>query len=38
MQAAAVMASCVFDAAQRPAMLPRKPLPPPLPPKKPVDW
>jgi hypothetical protein len=38
MQAAAVMASCVYDAAQRPAMLPRKPLPPPLPPKKPVDW
>jgi hypothetical protein len=38
MQAAAVMASCVYDAAQRPGMLPRKPLPAPLPPKKPIDW
>jgi carboxypeptidase Q len=36
MQAAVVMASCVYDAANRPAMLPRKPLPPPLPPKKPM--
>jgi hypothetical protein len=36
MQAAVVMASCVYDAANRPSMLPRKPLPPPLPPKKPI--
>ena len=35
MQAAVVMASCVYQAANRPALLPRKPLPPPLPPKKP---
>ena len=34
MQAAVVMASCVYHAANRPALLPRKPLPPPLPPKK----
>jgi hypothetical protein len=34
MQAAVVMASCVYQAANRPALLPRKPLPPPLPPKK----
>jgi carboxypeptidase Q len=34
MQASAVMAACVLDAANRPAMLPRKPLPPPLPPKR----
>jgi len=34
MQAAAIMASFVFDAATRPEMLPRKPLPKPLPPKK----
>jgi len=37
MQAAVVMASVVYDAANRPAMLPRKPLPPPLPPKKPIE-
>ena len=36
MQAAVVMASCVYNAANRPGLLPRKPLPPPLPPKKPV--
>jgi carboxypeptidase Q len=36
MQAAVVMASCVYHAANRPALLPRKPLPPPLPPKKPM--
>jgi carboxypeptidase Q len=35
MQAAAVLASFVYDAATRPEMLPRKPLPPPLPPKGP---
>ena len=34
MQASAVMASCVLDAANRPAMLPRKPQPLPLPPKR----
>jgi len=33
MQAAAIMASFVYDAANRPEMLPRKPLPKPLPPK-----
>jgi hypothetical protein len=33
MQAAAIMASFVYDAATRPEMLPRKPLPKPLPPK-----
>jgi hypothetical protein len=33
MQAAAIMASCVYEAATRPEMLPRKPLPPPLPPR-----
>lgn len=33
MQAAAVLAACVYDAATRPEMLPRKPLPKPLPPK-----
>jgi hypothetical protein len=32
MQAAAVVASFVYHAATRPEMLPRKPLPPPLPP------
>lgn len=32
MQAAAILASCVYDAATRPEMLPRKPLPKPLPP------
>ena len=35
MQAAAILASCVYDAATRPEMLPRKPLPKPLPPKGP---
>ena len=34
LQAAAVLASFVYDAANRPEMLPRKPLPPPLPPKR----
>jgi carboxypeptidase Q len=33
MQASAIMASFVYDAANRPEMLPRKPLPEPLPPK-----
>jgi carboxypeptidase Q len=33
MQAAAILASFVYDAATRPDMLPRKPLPKPLPPK-----
>jgi hypothetical protein len=33
MQAAAILASFVYDAATRPEMLPRKPLPNPLPPK-----
>jgi len=33
MQAAAIMASFVYDAATRPEMLPRKPLPKPLPAK-----
>ena len=33
MQAAAIMASFVYEAATRPDMLPRKPLPRPLPPK-----
>jgi hypothetical protein len=33
MQAAAILASVVYDAATRPEMLPRKPLPKPLPPK-----
>jgi carboxypeptidase Q len=32
MQAAAVLASCVYEAATRPELLPRKPLPKPLPP------
>jgi hypothetical protein len=31
MQAAAVLASFVYDAATRPEMLPRKPVPAPLP-------
>jgi len=35
LQAAAVLASIVYDAATRPEMLPRKPLPKPLPPKGP---
>jgi hypothetical protein len=34
MQAAAIMASFVYDAATRQEMLPRKPLPPPLPAKE----
>jgi hypothetical protein len=34
LQAAAVLASFVYDAANRPEMLPRKALPPPLPPKR----
>jgi hypothetical protein len=33
MQAAAILASCVYEAATRPELLPRKPLPNPLPPK-----
>ena len=33
MQAAAVMASCVYHAANRPERLPRKPMPKPLPSK-----
>jgi len=33
MQAAAILASCVYEAATRPELLPRKPLPSPLPPK-----
>lgn len=33
MQAAAILASVVYDAATRPEMLPRKPMPKPLPPK-----
>ena len=34
MQAAAILASFVYDAAMRPDPLPRKPLPKPMPPKK----
>jgi carboxypeptidase Q len=34
MQAAAIMAAFVYEAATRPEQLPRKPLPKPLPPKK----
>ncbi|HKQ98392.1 MAG TPA: M20/M25/M40 family metallo-hydrolase [Candidatus Polarisedimenticolia bacterium] len=34
MQASAVIASVVYHAANRAALLPREPLPPPLPPKK----
>ena len=34
MQASAILASIVYDAANRPDLLPRKPLPKPLPPKK----
>ena len=34
MQASAILASFVYNAATRPDMLPRVPLPPPLPPKK----
>lgn len=34
MQASAILASFVYHAANRPEMLPRKPLPKPLPPKK----
>jgi hypothetical protein len=37
MQASAVVASFVYNAATRAEMLPRKPLPKPLPPKKDVD-
>jgi Zn-dependent M28 family amino/carboxypeptidase len=37
MQASAVVASFVYNAATRPEKLPRKPLPKPLPPKKDVD-
>ena len=33
MQAAAIVASLVYEAANRAEMFPRKPLPPPLPPK-----
>jgi len=33
MQAAAVVATCVYEAANRPEAFPRKPLPEPLPPK-----
>jgi len=33
MQAAAILASCVYEAATRPELLPRKPMPRPLPPK-----
>jgi hypothetical protein len=36
MQAAAVMAASVYHAANRAEMMPRKPLPAPLPPKKPL--
>jgi carboxypeptidase Q len=34
MQAAAILATFVYQAATRPELLPRKPLPRPLPPKK----
>ena len=34
MQAAAIVASFVYNAATRPDMLPRKPLPKPLPPPR----
>lgn len=34
LQAAAIVASFVYNAANRPELLPRKPLPPPLPPRK----
>jgi carboxypeptidase Q len=36
MQAAAVMAAAVYHAAVRPERLPRKPLPAPLPPRRPL--
>jgi Zn-dependent M28 family amino/carboxypeptidase len=36
MQAAAVMATAVYHAAQREEMMPRAPLPEPLPPKRPL--
>ena len=36
MQASAIMASFVYHAATRPDLLPRKPLPPPLPKQKPA--
>ena len=35
MQASAIVASFVYNAATRPEMLPRKPMPKPLPPKRP---
>jgi len=35
MQASAIVASFVYNAATRPEMLPRKPMPKPLPPRKP---
>ena len=34
MQSAAILASCVYEAATRPELLPRKPMPKPLPPKR----
>jgi hypothetical protein len=34
MQASAIIASLVYDAATRPEMLPRKPLPKPPPPRE----
>jgi hypothetical protein len=37
MQASAILASFVYNAATRPEMLPRKPLPKPLPKKKDVE-
>jgi len=37
MQASAIMASFVYHAATRPDLLPRKPLPPPLPRQKPAN-
>jgi hypothetical protein len=33
MQAAAIVASFAYQAANRPALLPRKPLPKPMPPR-----
>jgi hypothetical protein len=36
MQASAIMATFVYAAANRPEMLPRKPMPKPLPPKRPL--
>ncbi len=37
MEASAIMAAVVYDAATRDEMLPRKPLPKPQPPRKPAD-